>query len=412
MMSAALGERSRSAAWAGAETSPVGAVVLGADYRGLGVVRSLGRRGIPVIVLIDGDDTLAAKSRYARKRLQLSGATDAERCEFLLRLADRYKLEGWVLFPTGDESAAFVARCHERLSDRFTPTSPPWDTLRWAYDKQLTYRLADTLGMPYPRTWNVSSPDQAWQLDLPFPVIVKPATKPELNSLTAAKAWPAGNRDELRLRVREAAALVDADVLMIQELIPRKGSEQLSYAALCDGGRPLASITARRVRQYPADLGRASTYVETIDCAEVAESGQRFLSECRFDGLAEVEFMRDPRDGALKLLDVNPRVWGWHGLCQRAGVDFPYLAYERAVFHSVSPSQARPGVRWLRLSTDLPTAAREILRGNIRALPYLRTLFQRHDSATFARDDPAPAFHELPMLVTTMLRRLRDGVPV
>jgi D-aspartate ligase len=82
------------------------------------------------------------------------------------------------------------------------------------------------------------------------------------------------------------------------------------------------------------------------------------------------------------------------------------------MFHSVSPSQARSGVRWLRLSTDLPTAAREILRGNLRAVPYLRTLFRPHDSATFARDDPAPAFHELPMLATTMLRRLRDGAPV
>ncbi|MDT4912917.1 MAG: hypothetical protein QOC66_2045, partial [Pseudonocardiales bacterium] len=31
--------------------TPVGALVLGADYRGLGIVRSLGRRAVPVWVV-------------------------------------------------------------------------------------------------------------------------------------------------------------------------------------------------------------------------------------------------------------------------------------------------------------------------------------------------------------------------
>src|SRR5205823_3111219 len=134
---------------------------------------------------------------------------------------------------------------------------------------------------------------------------------------------------QLGERFAEAAALLDPQLLMIQEFVP-DGGGQLSYAALCDRGRPLASVTARRTRQYPVDLGRASTYVETIDAPEVAELSERFLAEIEFDGLVEVEFKRDPRDGDLKLLDVNPRVWGWHSVCQRAGVDFPYLAYKLA----------------------------------------------------------------------------------
>ena len=60
-----------------------GAVVLGSDYRGLAVVRSLGRRGIPVWVLTGGDDILAAKSRYALRQLPLEGAGEDERCAFL-----------------------------------------------------------------------------------------------------------------------------------------------------------------------------------------------------------------------------------------------------------------------------------------------------------------------------------------
>ncbi|PYT21377.1 MAG: hypothetical protein DMG57_38840 [Acidobacteria bacterium] len=47
----------------------------------------------------------------------------------------------------------------------------------------------------------------------------------------------------------------------------------------------------------------------------------------RFTGLVEIEFKRDSRDGKFKVLDMNPRVWGWHTLCGRAGVDFPYLTW-------------------------------------------------------------------------------------
>jgi D-aspartate ligase len=388
-----------------------GAVVLGSDYRGLAVVRSLGRRGIPVWVLTGGDDILAAKSRYALRQLPLEGDSEDERCAFLIDLADRHQLEGWVLFPTADKTAALIARKHEQLQSRYALMSPPWLMLRWAYDKRLTYRLAESLGLPYPRTWAAASAAEASALNLEFPVIVKPAINDEFNALTMAKAWRADNRNQLRERFSEAAGLLDPQLLMIQEFVPG-GGNQLSYAALCDRGQPLASVAAQRTRQYPVDFGRASTYVETIDAPEVAELSQRFLAALEFDGLVEVEFKRDLRSGELKLLDVNARVWGWLSLCQRAGVDFPYLAYRLARSEPVPPTSPQAGVCWLRLSTDLPTSLREIVRGNLEAGPYLRTIFSPHESAIFARDDPRPALSEFPMLLGTLIRRLRHRDPI
>src|SRR5207249_3082722 len=77
---------------------------------------------------------------------------DAERVGFLLDLAQKNGLEGWVLIPTGDEGAALVARHHSELAKRFRLTTPPWHILRWAYDKRLTYQLADKLQVSHPRT--------------------------------------------------------------------------------------------------------------------------------------------------------------------------------------------------------------------------------------------------------------------
>ncbi|MDX6468888.1 MAG: hypothetical protein QOF75_691, partial [Gaiellaceae bacterium] len=89
--------------------------MLGADYRGLGVVRSLGRRGIPVWVLTQPGETLAAHSRYARRALRLPAEPDA-RADALLELGD--EIGGWALVPTTDEDAALVARNRERLAER------------------------------------------------------------------------------------------------------------------------------------------------------------------------------------------------------------------------------------------------------------------------------------------------------
>jgi predicted ATP-grasp superfamily ATP-dependent carboligase len=360
-----------------------------------------------VCVVSGGDDVLAAKSRYALHRVELRGVDDDEQCEFLLDLAERCGLTGWVLFPTADESAALVARRHQQLSEQFQLTSPPWRMLRWAHNKRLTYERAEALGLPYPRTWPVRSAAAAAELELEFPVIVKPAVREEFNPLTAAKAWRADDRTALRDRLAAATELLDPELLVLQEVIP--GGEHFSYAALCERGRPLASVVARRTRQYPPDFGRASTFVETVDDPRVAALGDRFLAGIEFDGLAEVEFKRDPRDGVLKLLDVNARVWGWHTLCQRAGVDFPFLAYRLARGESVPNVHAAAGIRWLRLSTDLPTSLKQVARGNLSLLPYLRTLIARHESAVFARDDPWPGLVELPMLAATLVRRLRNG---
>jgi predicted ATP-grasp superfamily ATP-dependent carboligase len=373
-----------------------GAIVVAADYRGLGVVRSLGRKGIRVWVLTQPGERLAGSSRYAERALRRPD----DLVPFLLGLPD---VDGWALFPTSDEDAALLGRHHAELSRRFVVTSPPWDVMRWGYDKRLMHEVADELGIAAPRTAFGGAGEVG------FPAVLKPAVKVGFNKLTAAKAWRVDSREELRACVAEAAELVDPAVLMVQELIPGGGATQLSYAALVRDGEPLAALTARRTRQYPADFGRASTYVETASVPDIVEPSTRFLRRIRFTGLVELEFKRDPRDGVPKLLDVNPRVWGWHTLGAAAGMDFPWLMWLLASGLEVPQVDARVGVRWLRLSTDLPMAVREILHRRLSAASYVRTLLPPRESAIAARDDPVPGLLELPLLAGVLVRRLARG---
>jgi D-aspartate ligase len=368
-----------------------GAVVIGASYRALAVVRSLGRRGVPVRVVRTDDHELAGRSRYTNSRTAWPAGDERARVGWLLDLADREGLGDWVLIPTHDEEAALIARHRDELAFAYRVTTPRWETLRDAYDKRRMHDLARGIGLDQPWTLFPSSSADLAAADDRFPVVVKPAYKPSANRLTTDKAWRADDPATLRRQYDAACGLVDPRILMVQELVPGDGSSQLSFGALCSDGAVLAGVTARRTRQYPMDFGRASSFVETIDDPAVSRDARTLLEAMRWTGIVEVEFKRDPRTGANKLLDVNPRAWGWQSLCGRAGVDLPYLLWRQACGMPIVGAESAPGVRWVRMSTDVMAAAGEVRARRLSARAYVRSLHRPLEFAVFALDDPMPA---------------------
>ncbi len=348
--------------------------------------------------MLTDEHQIAATSRYSRSSRPWPDTTEEEQVEYLLSLADRRSFGGWVIFPTGDETAALVGRNHPRLAERFRLSTPPWSVLQWAYDKRLTYRLAAQLGIDHPWTHQPVSRDDVAALDCAFPVILKPAVRAANNSFTYAKAWRADDRSALVEAYDQASRLIDPELILIQELIPGGGREQLSYAALCLDGQPQAWLTARRTRQYPPDFGRSSSFVETISQPAILSPSERFLEATNFTGLVELEFKLDSRDGRYKLLDVNPRVWGWHSISGRAGVDFPYLLWQLIQGRLHPGIQARSGVQWVRMVMDLPAATAEIRACRLSLRAYLRSLRSPLEFAIMAFDDPIPGLLEVPLL--------------
>src|SRR5258708_8775599 len=138
-------------------TETTGALVLGGNLNGLTIARSLGRHGVTVGVAISPNMKLESYSRYTHGTLPWPNGECEAQVDYLLELAARHKLDGWVLFPTSDESAALLSKFHVALSSRYRVSTPTWDILQWAYDKRLTYRLAGQAKVDYPATINPSS---------------------------------------------------------------------------------------------------------------------------------------------------------------------------------------------------------------------------------------------------------------
>jgi D-aspartate ligase len=378
-------------------SSPQGAIVLGGDYRGLGIVRNLGRRGIPVWVIKDRH-TVAAHSKYADRVIDWPAGSDEDRVERLQGLGKTVIPGYWALFPTTDEMTAVVARSCENLNRTFSITTAPLDVVEIGQDKRKTHALAAANGIGFPQTWLPRDLREVEGLNLSYPVIIKPAVKDRANPLTHDKAWRVVSRSELIRQYQVACRLLPADQIMIQDMIPGDGRFQYSYAGVMREGRPVADVVAKRLRQYPADLGLHSTYVVSVEDAEVEEAGRRIAADLNFTGLLEVEFKRDPRDFSLNLLDINTRVWGWHTLGVRSGVDFAYINWQMLQGKDVAPVRVPPGETWMRFLTDCLTSLSQIRSGRATVGGYVKSVVGRHDAAVMGVDDPLPMILDAPML--------------
>ena len=379
--------------------------MLGSDYKALGVVRSLGRQHVPCVV-VDNLPRSAWFSRYTVKRMRWHGPMEgAEFLQFLLCIAKEHQLERWVLFALPDEAVELVARHGEELSQVYRLVTQEWDIVRWANDKRLTYRLAEEMGVPCPRTWYPLCEDELRDMQIDFPVIVKPATSAHLQHALRLKALPADDMEELQARYRLAATIVEPEHILIQEIIPGDGQTQYSVAAYCREGRALARMSARRTRQYPIDYGLGSSFVEAIEVPTLFEPAEKLLGHLRVSGMVEVEFKYDRRDGQYKLLDINVRPWGWHALAMACGLDFPYMQY-CDLLGLPAPTPVGPpryGHRWVRILTDIPAGVQEVRAGITTPAAYLRSLLGKTVYSVLDWRDPLPALGDFASAVVRFL---------
>jgi D-aspartate ligase len=390
-----------------------GAVILGGAHGSLAVARSLGRHGVPVW-FITHDHPIAKYSRYVERSIAWAGPDGERAAEWLVELAARNGLDGWLLFAGGDPEVRLIANHHAALAGVYRVASPPWPVARIACCKQATYEHAAATGVAAPLSFYPRSRDEAAGLACEFPVILKPAVNNGRNAFTAAKAWRVDDRAALLARYEEAVALVGHDAIVVQELIPGGGEAQFSYAAVWNEGKPVASLVARRARQFPVDFGFTSTFVRTVEVPAVEEAACRFLDALDYSGLVEIEFKYDIRDGRYKLLDFNPRTWTWIALGAAAGVDFPLIQWQITQGECSTTRRGRLGAGWCHASRDLLAACQHVARGTLTPVGYAASL--RHlVFAAFALDDPLPGIVDVPVVLARLLSRryyAGDAAPV
>lgn len=381
-----------------------GAIVIGGHFQGLGAIRALAHEHVHV-ALVDSEPCIARTSRYICRYFrspQISNETDY--LKFFIDLAEHHGLHGWVLFPTDDETVYFLSKHHSKLSEYFKLITPPWETTQFVYNKKKTYQLAEKMGLPIPKTWYPENESDLDQIDH-FPLIIKPAVMRSFYKKTKEKVFCANNRQQLIENYRKAADVIPADEILIQERLSNVTENLFSYCPVIFQDKILGRIVAKRPRQHPMDFGKASTYAITVQCEPIELLGNRFLKAINYYGLGEVEFIYDENLGEYKLLEVNPRIWGWHTIALKAGVNICHLTHCGIQGEFNYRIGYQYDTKWIRLLTDVPVVISEIAKGNLSLKEYASTLQGKKEWAVWSLSDPLPFFTELLLLPYLMIKR-------
>jgi D-aspartate ligase len=303
---------------------------------GISTVHTLAREGVHVHAVDHRPDALGFHSRHvgerhvSPRRLEDTGGW----LRFLAGLGERLDAPA-ALFALTDDDLNTVAEARGQLGERFLDPFPDWSVLESIQDKRHQVARARALGIPTPRTSDVPTDD------LGFPVLVKPSSPDAFRRAFGVKAFRCETRTELDAAWERARPYEP----VVWEWIP--GGDDTLYTLgsyVARDGRALGVFSGRKLLQDPVGIGNARV-AEAVWVDQVVEQGLALLRGIEFHGVSQVEFKRDPRDGAYKLMEINPRLWQWHSLAAACGVNLAHIALRDLVGERVSPVRMNAGAR-------------------------------------------------------------------
>lgn len=287
----------------------------------LAIIRSLGRAGIEVHV--GGCLKVATPyfSKYCTKKV-VYPSIDSEPAKFKKFIFDYIQKEKFdAVFPVMNSAVLFFSKYKSELSKYTKVPVVEYKKMILAMDKSKTFKLAERLGIPCPKTYYPMDITELKELseELVYPLIVKPR-----KGFGAVGVKLCRNKKQLFWNFKVLSKNYGPP--LVQEYIPGSG-EAIGVSCLFDyQHRERVVFTHRRLREYPIS-GGPSTLRESIRHPEAEEIAVKLLKAIKWFGVAMVEFKIDPRDNKPKLMEINPRFWGSLSLPILAGVNFPYLLY-------------------------------------------------------------------------------------
>ncbi len=382
-----------------------GAIIAGGHFASLAAARNLGKHGIPVYI-VDSETCLTQYSKYIKQHYRCpSEKQESDLVDFMIELPSKYpEISGSVLFVSTDEQVRIFSQNRDKLAEHYVVSVPEWEVTQYLYDKRFSRSLAIQQRVPIPETFVLNCVEDIYALDLSYPLVIKPAITPHMVSKIKKKAFKAYNIQELITIYNQVAEIMNSEEILIQEFIPGGTKNLYSYFGYFKEGKPVVGYSARRLRQHPVEFGRSSTYVISACIPELEVLATQLLTGIGYTGMAEVEFMYDPKHSRFEFLETNPRIWGWFNLSIYAGVDIPYVAYADLIGETYHPGMFKEGTKWMHMVTDVPTAFSEILHRRLKIGDYFRSIIGSRD-AVFCLDDPMPFLAELCLIPYIAKRR-------
>ncbi len=333
------------------------------------------------------------KSRYCKALLCPSPIHQPDALvEFLLGEARKYDLPP-VLIPASDAYVQFLSRYRETLAKSFLFNLPSATVLEAMVNKRLQYELAEKVGTPIAQTFYPETMEDVENIQnqLAYPAFIKPYIGHLWREKFGGthKGFKVFSAQELRQRYSEI--FPTGLKAMVQAIIQGPNTNHYKVNAYINQrGEPLLVFTLRKIRQYPTEFG-VGTMVESVHYPELAELGLHFLKSINYRGIGSIEFKKDDRDGKLKMIELNPRLWQQNIQATDCGMNFPLMEYQDLCGQNPPAiTTFREGVRWWDSLADFQSFWEYNKRGELSFPQWVSSWIGATSHPRFAWDDLGP----------------------
>ena len=374
------------------------AIVIGLDcVTGLQTARILARHNVPVIGVAQDPEHFCCRTNACARILAADHASD-ELIRALETLGPELKHKA-VLFPCTDMSVLLISRYRARLEDWYHIDLANPEVIEMLMSKTSFYRYAQREGIPIPATYflhNTVDAEQAAE-KLNFPCILKPPLRtPTWTEHSAAKVYKADNAEEFLALCDRCAEW--SERLAVQEWVEATDADLYTcYCYFNADSEPVATFVARKLRQWPPQIGTSSLGEECRN-DRVLEETVGLFKKVGYRGLGYVEMKRDKRSGEYFIIEPNIGRSGVRSaIAEAGGVELLYARYCYTLGWPLPPNleQKYGGVKWIYWMRDLQSAFSYWRRGELTLRQWWRSCRGRKVSAVFSWSDLGPFLSDL-----------------
>lgn len=342
-----------------------------------GVLKSFGRRKIPIIALSSDPECSALSSRYISKKIISPSWKEGEKyIDFLLNLPEK----GVLIYST-DIAAELISKYKKDIIDAgYLVNIPEYTTFKTAFDKWECYKHATKIGIPAPRSFLVNTVDEARKAfkQIDGVAIIKGTRlaggkylKIE-NEASIVKAF-----DRMREIISDEANKYCESKLILQKFL----DANITNIWCCESiykkdGVPVGFLSIKKIRTVINEDGTYGSRLyagENILNPKLEEYTKKILDSLNWRGIANLDWVYLPEKTEYFLTDFNPRLPGFSNFPSKIGFEMAYFYYLDLIGEPVTIPPIPKSIYFetFRMPGDLSGGIRAILERKLQVKPFI-----------------------------------------
>lgn len=215
-----------------------------------------------------------------------------------------------------------------------------------AFDKMETMRICMENNIPCPKTYlDIQTIEELKKKEIAYPVIIKPR-----EGYGAIGFHKFDDEHSLMSYLGEHES--EIKFLIIQEYIPQTDIQYEAAMFVDENNTIKSAMVFEKNRWFPVH-GGSSTCNTSVHDDDIVRNCSKLMQTIQWRGCADIDLIRDPRDGVAKVMEINPRMSGSAKIVMLSGVNLALQLLQMAKGEEVTNyPDYKDGIRLRCLYTD------------------------------------------------------------